>query len=234
VALIVKTQDPSEGCTRQRLLRQLGSWLGRGPAGDGRAQLLAGIPAGLVAAVVAGPPRWSCARTPGIKVLLLPRLQSPFKGGPMSYARQMLDTYPGAFGVDASVLATAIDALSDCAQACTTDVDADLSEQNLAAAAGLRGHLQELRRRVRAACPALRALPGLRAGLPALRAGLPRVPGRPEITHRAFCRTLAHPPPSPIPLSPRRSACGGDTFQADDLRASGTPTPSASAAQISA
>jgi hypothetical protein len=52
VALIVKTQDPSEGCTRQRVLRQLGSWLGRGPAGDGRAQLLAGIPAGLVAAVV--------------------------------------------------------------------------------------------------------------------------------------------------------------------------------------
>jgi Domain of Unknown Function (DUF326) len=28
------------------------------------------------------------------------------------------------------VLATAIDALSDCAQACTTDVDADLSEPN--------------------------------------------------------------------------------------------------------
>jgi hypothetical protein len=48
----------------------------------------------------------------------------------MSYSRQMLDTYPGAFGVDATVLATAIDALSDCAQACTTDVDADLSEQN--------------------------------------------------------------------------------------------------------
>ena len=50
----------------------------------------------------------------------------------MSYSRQMLDTYPGAFGVDATVLATAIDALGDCAQACTTDVDADLSEQNLA------------------------------------------------------------------------------------------------------
>jgi hypothetical protein len=50
----------------------------------------------------------------------------------MSYARQMLDTYPGTFGVDAAVLAAAIDALSDCAQACTADVDADLSEQNLA------------------------------------------------------------------------------------------------------
>jgi erythromycin esterase-like protein len=50
----------------------------------------------------------------------------------MSYARQMLDTYAGTFGVDAAVLAAAIDALSDCAQACTADVDADLSEQNLA------------------------------------------------------------------------------------------------------
>jgi hypothetical protein len=50
----------------------------------------------------------------------------------MSYSRQMLDTYPGTAGVDAAVLAAAIDALSDCAQACTADVDADLSEQNLA------------------------------------------------------------------------------------------------------
>jgi hypothetical protein len=50
----------------------------------------------------------------------------------MSYSRQMLDTYPGTFGVDAAVGAAAIDALSDCAQACTADVDADLSEQNLA------------------------------------------------------------------------------------------------------
>ena len=50
----------------------------------------------------------------------------------MSYARQMLDTYPGTVGVDAAVLAAAIDALSDCAQACIADVDADLSEQNLA------------------------------------------------------------------------------------------------------
>jgi uncharacterized membrane protein len=48
----------------------------------------------------------------------------------MSYARQLLDTYPGAVTADAGVLAAAIDALSDCAQACTADVDADLSEQN--------------------------------------------------------------------------------------------------------
>ena len=99
----------------------------------------------------------------------------------MSYARQLLDSYPGAVIADAGVLAAAIDALSDCAQACTADVDADLGEQNLAemvrcirlcldcadahrhyrgdqppgglrpwrrqaAAGGLRGDLQELRR----------------------------------------------------------------------------------------
>jgi len=49
----------------------------------------------------------------------------------MSYARQLLDTYPATTGVDVGVLAAAIDALSDCAQACIADVDADLSEQNL-------------------------------------------------------------------------------------------------------
>jgi uncharacterized membrane protein len=49
----------------------------------------------------------------------------------MSYARQLLDTYPGTVAVDAGLLAAAIDALSDCAQACITDVDADLSEQNV-------------------------------------------------------------------------------------------------------
>ena len=49
----------------------------------------------------------------------------------MTYARQMLDTYPHAFKVDADVLAATVDALSDCAQACTADTDADLSEQNV-------------------------------------------------------------------------------------------------------
>jgi hypothetical protein len=49
----------------------------------------------------------------------------------MSYARQLLDTYPGTGTVDAGALAAAIDALSDCAQACIADVDADLSEQNV-------------------------------------------------------------------------------------------------------
>src|SRR5260370_41146667 len=47
----------------------------------------------------------------------------------MSYARQMLDAYPGT--VNAGVLAATINALSDCAQACTADAAADLSAQNL-------------------------------------------------------------------------------------------------------
>jgi hypothetical protein len=50
---------------------------------------------------------------------------------PMSYARQMLDSYPGNLNAEVSVLATAIDALSDCGQACTADADADLREQHL-------------------------------------------------------------------------------------------------------
>lgn len=49
----------------------------------------------------------------------------------MSYARQMLDSYPRTFDVDASVLAATIDALKDCAQACTADAVDDLSEQNV-------------------------------------------------------------------------------------------------------
>ena len=50
----------------------------------------------------------------------------------MSYTRQMLDTYPRTLVVDASVLAAAVDAIRDCAQACAADADADLNEQNLA------------------------------------------------------------------------------------------------------
>jgi Domain of Unknown Function (DUF326) len=49
----------------------------------------------------------------------------------MSYARQMLDTSPRAVNVDASTLAAAIDAMTDCAQACIADTDADLGEQNV-------------------------------------------------------------------------------------------------------
>ena len=50
----------------------------------------------------------------------------------MSYARQLLDTYPGTVNADAGMLAAAIDALSDCAQACIADADAGLREQDLA------------------------------------------------------------------------------------------------------
>ncbi|HKA51859.1 MAG TPA: four-helix bundle copper-binding protein [Candidatus Dormibacteraeota bacterium] len=49
----------------------------------------------------------------------------------MSYARQMLDSYPSTFKVDASLLATTIDALKDCAQACTADAADDLSERDV-------------------------------------------------------------------------------------------------------
>jgi Domain of Unknown Function (DUF326) len=50
----------------------------------------------------------------------------------MSYAREMLGTYSGTINIDADVLAATIDAVSDCAQACAVDTDADLSEPNLA------------------------------------------------------------------------------------------------------
>ena len=50
----------------------------------------------------------------------------------MSYARQMLETYPQPSKLDPGVLAATIDALNDCTQACVADVDADLSEPNVA------------------------------------------------------------------------------------------------------
>jgi uncharacterized membrane protein len=50
----------------------------------------------------------------------------------MSYARQLLDTYPTTYHVDDDLLAGVIDALTDCTQACIADVSADLSEPELA------------------------------------------------------------------------------------------------------
>jgi uncharacterized protein DUF326 len=50
----------------------------------------------------------------------------------VSYAKQMLDTYPCDFNLDADLLASTIDALSDCAQACTACADDCLSEQQVA------------------------------------------------------------------------------------------------------
>ena len=49
----------------------------------------------------------------------------------MSYARQLLDSYQGTVNVDVTLLAAAIDAISDCAQACIADTDADLGEQDV-------------------------------------------------------------------------------------------------------
>jgi hypothetical protein len=50
----------------------------------------------------------------------------------MSYAEQMLDSYEHIHEVDAGVLAASIEALGDCAQACTADADANLGEHNVA------------------------------------------------------------------------------------------------------
>jgi hypothetical protein len=50
----------------------------------------------------------------------------------VSYAKQMLDTYPRDFNVDAALLAGTIDALNDCAEACTACADDCLSEPDLA------------------------------------------------------------------------------------------------------
>jgi hypothetical protein len=50
----------------------------------------------------------------------------------MSYAKQMLDTYEPTSELDAGVLAATIDAVSDCAEACTLDADANLGEENVA------------------------------------------------------------------------------------------------------
>lgn len=50
----------------------------------------------------------------------------------MSYAKQMLDTYPRDFNLDAGQLADAIEALYNCAQACTACADACLSEEKVA------------------------------------------------------------------------------------------------------
>jgi len=49
----------------------------------------------------------------------------------VSYARQLLDNQQGIANMDVALLAAAIDAMSDCAQACTADTDADLGEQDL-------------------------------------------------------------------------------------------------------
>jgi hypothetical protein len=72
----------------------------------------------------------------------------------MSYARQMLDSHPRTSGLDVGVLAATIDALTDCAQACTADVDADLGERDLAEMVTcIRLCLDYLHRRCRGGMP---------------------------------------------------------------------------------
>lgn len=53
-------------------------------------------------------------------------------GTAMSYARQLLDAYPGTLTAGTGALAETIDALSDCSRSCIADADGDLREQNLA------------------------------------------------------------------------------------------------------
>lgn len=50
----------------------------------------------------------------------------------MSYAKPLLDSYAHALAAETDVLAEALDAMNDCRQACIADVDADLSEPDLA------------------------------------------------------------------------------------------------------
>jgi len=49
----------------------------------------------------------------------------------MSYTRQLLDTCPRSFNVGTDLLATVVDALTDCAQACIADTGCDLGEQDV-------------------------------------------------------------------------------------------------------
>lgn len=48
----------------------------------------------------------------------------------MSYAEPMLETYPRTFNLDTQLVAAAVRALYDCAEACTACADACLSESD--------------------------------------------------------------------------------------------------------
>ena len=50
-------------------------------------------------------------------------------------AREMLDTYPRSFNIDAEVLARTIEAMTECANTCTQCADACLSEDHVEAMA---------------------------------------------------------------------------------------------------
>jgi hypothetical protein len=86
----------------------------------------------------------------------------------MSYAKRMLDTYPRDFNLDAGVLTAAIDALSDCAQACTACAD-EVHPPRSGLCRCVHGHAAggQPPDRVRREChPA--AAGGVRGGLPEL------------------------------------------------------------------
>ncbi len=51
----------------------------------------------------------------------------------MADVREMLETYPRTFNLDAEVLAAGIQALVECANTCTQCADACLSEDDVAA-----------------------------------------------------------------------------------------------------
>ena len=159
----------------------------------------------------------------------------------MRYVRQMLDTYPRPPAVDAVLLAAAIEAASDCAQACTADTDADLSEQNLAemvkcirlcldcadictATAGVLSRPAEFdpsatRLLLGAARPSARAAAMSVSGMPICRiAGSARRPAAAAIAPAGTCWT---------PGNNRRSARSGGKL-ACDQRDALTPTQDAS------
>ena len=87
----------------------------------------------------------------------------------MSYARQMLDTYHRTLNLDADMLAAAIDALSDCVQACNADNAADLwAGQALTEMVTCIRLCLELRRYLR---PPPRGSPAARRSTPPMSAG---------------------------------------------------------------
>jgi hypothetical protein len=49
----------------------------------------------------------------------------------MSYAREMLETYPGTVALDAATLVECIEACFDCDQSCSACADADLAEEEV-------------------------------------------------------------------------------------------------------
>lgn len=73
----------------------------------------------------------------------------------MSYTRQMLDSYQGSLGVDVALLAAAIEAMSDCAQACIATLARTLANRTRPGWSQVHPALAEMRR-----CRRRHQLPG--------------------------------------------------------------------------